>query len=360
MEMSAVHGTVILAQSDHYQEVMLTSVFLSMNLAVRKIRRDLPLLHEIKAVCDSTRGTIVVCADLGRVAMERMLWPQFARSIRSLIGNVELLATHDNLIRVDHRVRSWAMKHGAHDVIPRLSHVRVKSSVRPLMEPMSQIFGIEPDAQRVSEYVSGLHGNLRDEADKFSTYQHTWRKLEGVGHIPDLIAESMMDSGSVQAMDRRYRLKTYPNCFLGREATTWLSSNLSISRAQAVDVGELLRVLGFVYHVAMDQPFADSDFYYRYRRETGVLTKIDPDMVMEEGLSIRGFDIKDRTWRGISFPRCFVGAEAVKWMSSFYGISMEDAISLGQLMLDIYLFRHVTDEHGFVDQPFFYRMTLDS
>ena len=48
----AVQGTVILAQADHYQEMLLSSAILSMNLAVRKVRRDLPLLHEIKAVKD--------------------------------------------------------------------------------------------------------------------------------------------------------------------------------------------------------------------------------------------------------------------------------------------------------------------
>jgi hypothetical protein len=357
--MSAVNGTVILAQSDHYQETLLSSAFLSMNLAVRKVKKELPLIHEIKAISAATRGQVLICADLARIAQERMLWPQFAAAVRSIVGDVDFLANQSRLLRTSHTTRAWAMKHGAVDLFGRVSHLRIRSSMRPVLDAVSQIFATEHDPMRIDDYIRGMHGALSDDADEFAVLQSAWRRLEGAGYSPEMIAEEMMESSRVEVRDRRFRLKLYPQCFLGNQAVDWISQHLSLSRAQAEDVGNLLLELGLFYHVAKDQPLKDGEFYYRYAAPDAILGRLDLDLVMAEARELRGFDRQDRRWRGINFPRCFVGSEAVDWLSQFYGIERNEAICLGQVLHDIYHFRHVADEHGFVDQGYFYRMTMD-
>jgi Domain found in Dishevelled, Egl-10, and Pleckstrin (DEP) len=357
--MNAVNGTVILAQSDHYQETLLTSAFLSMNLAVRKVKKELPLIHEIKAIRSATRGQVIVCADLARIAQERMLWPQFTAAVRSIVGDVEFVANQSSLLRPSHTARAWAMKHGAVDLFGRVSHLRVGGSMRPVMDVVSQIFRTEHDSARVDDYIRGMHGALNDDADECAVLQNAWKRLEAAGQPPAMIAEEMIDSGRVEVRDRRYRLKLYPNCFLGSEAVDWISRHLSVGRAQAENVGNLLMKLGYFYHVAKDQPLKDGEFYYRYSAPEGALGLLDIDLVMAESRELRGFDSQDRRWRGMSFPRCFVGSEAVDWLSSFYGIERNEAICLGQVLYDLYHFRHVADEHDFVDHDYFYRMTMD-
>lgn len=358
--MNAVHGTVILAQSDHYQEMLIAAALHSMNIAVRKVKKDLPLLHEIKVTRETTRGMVLVCVDLDRIAQERMLWPQFTRALHEIVGDIGLLANQSKLIRVSHLARSWAMKHGAIDLIGRVSHLRVSTSMRPLMEAMKDFFSIEPDPARIHEFITGMHGSIDEKADTAFENQKTWQRLESIGMPPDLIIDAMLDSGKVISEDRRYRFKTYRNCFLGNEATLWIAEHLSTSAAQAQDIGKLLMGLGCLYHVIKDQPFINDKFFYRFVRPSQALGLMDLDLVMHESREMRGFDVQDRTWRGMRFQKSFIGSEAAQWISQMYGLNSEDAIALGQLLHDIHHFQHVTGQHGFIDHEFYYRMTLDS
>ncbi len=357
--MKTVHGTVILAQTDHYQEMILSAALLSMNLTVRKVRQDMPLLHEIKSIFGSVRGRVVVCADLKRIAQERLLWPQFTGAVRELVGDVDFLATQSRLLRPTQIARAWAMKHGAYDLVGHISHLRMAASMRHVIGAMEYFFAVDTSVNRIAEFVSGMYGSIDENADEFVSLQKTWLRLEGSGQLPDIIAQAMVESDRVQSKDRLYRLTTYKDCFLGKDAATWIEEYLSVSRRQAEDVGNLLLKLGFFYHVAKDQSFRDGDFFYRLAAPEKAIELIDLDLVMEESRRLRGFDAQNRTWRGIRFPKVFVGSEAVGWLSSFYGINFNDAIALGQILNDIYYFRHVADEHDFVDRDYFYRMTID-
>jgi hypothetical protein len=54
-----------------------------------------------------------------------------------------------------------------------------------------------------------------------------------------------------------------------------------------------------------------------------------------------------------------VGREAVDWLAATYGIGREDAVTLGQRLVDLRLAHHVLDEHDFVDGYYFYRFYDD-
>ena len=72
-----------------------------------------------------------------------------------------------------------------------------------------------------------------------------------------------------------------------------------------------------------------------------------------------GVAISDRRHRLSTYPRCFVGAEAVAWLMRVEDISRDEAVHLGQLMLERGLMHHVLDEHPFQDGEFFYRFYAD-
>jgi hypothetical protein len=75
--------------------------------------------------------------------------------------------------------------------------------------------------------------------------------------------------------------------------------------------------------------------------------------------SEQGVEIKTRRHKLMLFQRCFLGNEAVDWMVSQVKVSREDAIALGQKMLDKGIFQHVANEHQFKDEPLFYRFNED-
>ena len=75
--------------------------------------------------------------------------------------------------------------------------------------------------------------------------------------------------------------------------------------------------------------------------------------------SENGVEIKTRRHKLKLFQRSFLGNEAVDWIVKKVKVSREDAIALGQKMIDKGIFQHVTEEHQFKDEPLFYRFNED-
>ncbi len=72
-----------------------------------------------------------------------------------------------------------------------------------------------------------------------------------------------------------------------------------------------------------------------------------------------GVDIRDRRFGLKLYQRCFVGREAVQWFAQHQLASREEAIRLGQILVDRGIIHHVTDEHDFQDDYLFYRFFVD-
>ncbi|NES02481.1 MAG: mechanosensitive ion channel [Okeania sp. SIO2F4] len=86
---------------------------------------------------------------------------------------------------------------------------------------------------------------------------------------------------------------------------------------------------------------------------------IDIDTLVEEMRGLNGVSIKDRQHRWDTYSKCFVGSEAVKWLMETQKLNLNQAISLGQLLIDRGLIHHVVDRHGFKNQNLFYRFYED-
>ncbi len=74
------------------------------------------------------------------------------------------------------------------------------------------------------------------------------------------------------------------------------------------------------------------------------------------------FDVQDRTYGFPSktYPKCFVGSEAVaQLVEEGIACDAEDAVRIGNMLLDAGVFHHVLDEHAFKDEKLFYRFISD-
>lgn len=67
--------------------------------------------------------------------------------------------------------------------------------------------------------------------------------------------------------DRRWRLLTYSKCFLGSDAVTWMTKNLSQNREASVVTGQRLMDAGIIHHVTHSELFSDSEYYYRFQED---------------------------------------------------------------------------------------------
>lgn len=72
-----------------------------------------------------------------------------------------------------------------------------------------------------------------------------------------------------------------------------------------------------------------------------------------------GVPIADRRHRLRRYPRCFVGADAIAWLVANEGLRHDEAVAVGELMVERNLLHHVLDEHTFHDGNLFYRFRAD-
>ncbi|MBT9312346.1 mechanosensitive ion channel domain-containing protein [Leptothoe kymatousa] len=72
-----------------------------------------------------------------------------------------------------------------------------------------------------------------------------------------------------------------------------------------------------------------------------------------------GIDIQDRRFRLTVYANCFIGSEAVTWLTRTQNATREAAVRLGQALIEQGICHHVTDEHPFKDEYLFYRFYED-
>lgn len=89
------------------------------------------------------------------------------------------------------------------------------------------------------------------------------------------------------------------------------------------------------------------------------LTQLDLEKLIADMRSEGGLDIRDRRYNLNVYPNCFVGSEAVNWLVERQKYQREEAIEIGQILIEKAIIHHVTDEHSFKDGYFFYRFFRD-
>lgn len=86
---------------------------------------------------------------------------------------------------------------------------------------------------------------------------------------------------------------------------------------------------------------------------------IDFKKLVAKMRDLGGLHLKNRRYKLRIYPKCFVGSEAVEWMKLEYNLSTEQAVRLGQRLVDEKIIHHVVDEHNFADSYLFYRFYWD-
>ncbi len=87
-----------------------------------------------------------------------------------------------------------------------------------------------------------------------------------------------------------------------------------------------------------------------------------PEDLEQLVIQMRGADgviIQDRLYNLKIYPNCFVGAEAVQWFMSNLGLTLNEAVRVGQRLLKRGVIHHVVDEQDFKNDYLFYRFYVD-
>lgn len=92
---------------------------------------------------------------------------------------------------------------------------------------------------------------------------------------------------------------------------------------------------------------------------TDRINLIDLEKLVAKMRTVGGIKIKNRVYRLKEYPYCFIGSEAVRWLMHNLKLSREEAIRLGQRLIDDKWIHHVSDSHDFKDEELFYRFYWD-
>ena len=242
--------------------------------------------------------------------------------------------------------RHWVRSLGFADLYPEFSIADIAGSLGQALKAMDV-----PVEQ--SEMASNLSAMVSDT--KVSNPRDRLRRLTG------LSAEALTQKlrGLVDVRDRMFRLKTYPHCFVGEEATTTIAKTFRCSHTQAVALGQDLGTLGLLEHVTDDHAFENAHLYFRWG--TSDVADHLPLGQVYAGLTAReGVPVEDRSYLGRSYPRCWVGSEAVDWLCKRYELSRRDSVIVLRRLAQFGLVEHVLQEHSLKDRDHFYRFTHSS
>lgn len=169
-------------------------------------------------------------------------------------------------------------------------------------------------------------------------------------------AESLAQAmfSGVRSVDRSYHLSTYPVCFLGSDAASWLRTQYKCSSETAVKLGQALLSLGLMHHVIHEHGFENADFFYRLDA-TEHTAQTHLGQLLTELQAADGLEISDRSYLGKLYPACWVAKDAVSWLSKKHRLPRYEAENLLNRLLSYGLLEHVTLAHRVKDANLFFK-----
>ncbi|EAW37617.1 hypothetical protein L8106_16509 [Lyngbya sp. PCC 8106] len=118
-------------------------------------------------------------------------------------------------------------------------------------------------------------------------------------------------------------------------------------------------IQSWVQSNGMDFPQLDAVTEKNIIEEPIIQDEYNWDQIVTRMRGENGIEIKERRFQLKSFPKVFLGTDAVNWLMKFENSTRQEAILIGQLMVQKGIIHHVLDEHDFKDEPLFYRFYID-
>jgi hypothetical protein len=330
----------ILAPVSPYQEAIWTAALELAGLATQSIGPA----DSVARFAAETAPTALLVLDLRRLAEESRDLIAYANALRERRPAQTWIAALDACVSVTESERALAHAVGAVDLVAMVDHKNLPS-LRTVSGALARA-GFPSDAE-------ALYGTLRSRPPR--GLPPALALLHGAGVSAQAIVGHMLGRGGIARADRRYVGKTYVDCFIGSEAVDWLVRATGASRAAAVEVGQFLLEHGAYHHVVKAHPFRDEYLYYRFATTSAAVEAIALDDLVKQMWALGGLAVAPRSYHGKTYDDCFVGSEAVDWIVRRTALSREEAVTLGQQLVDLGLAHHVVDAHPFKDGPYFFR-----
>jgi len=167
-------------------------------------------------------------------------------------------------------------------------------------------------------------------------------------------------SNELDIRNRFYRLRSYTDCFAGRDLVDYFVRRFGLSRVQAVRLGRLLLAKELVRHVSGEHDFEDGSLFYSFSEDQASekqspISSAAANDIAQEMRHTDGVNVGTRRRWLINYPDCFHGKEVVDWICETTGVSRTAALQVGEAMLANNRIRHVLDVQPFRDDGHLFR-----
>lgn len=353
---------VVLALASEPQDAIVTAALLAQGITVTSVP---PAAHlettVMQARRDSDASPPLLVIDLAALAQLASGAAEFCAWQRLHCADTDLLLYCSGLYTVNGQARAWAQQLGARDLLPGCDLAHSRESLLPALATILEAVSATSLNEAGDAALQRALQALPPALDSSTLVAQAWRHmhtLRGFGFEAGELLALMAGANGVEIRARTYRARTYDECFVGADAVNWLMQTTRVTRAEALRIGQALLELGHLYHVVREQPFQDGHFFYRISADTPRLNALDLHAVttrLREG----GVRIANRRFHGVTYAACFVGAHAMAWMREQFHLSENEAMTLGQRLMDLFLVHHVVDRQPFRGGKFFYRFYRD-
>ena len=344
----SLHANIALAFADPADESLWRGILASQGVV------------GVAAGADLT-GCAALVADVAALARRGMSPPAAARWLRESHPGVSLLVRAPGRAGFTTAEREWARASGIDSLLPGGTVAAWDESIKPMTERILSSAGLPPlDVRALERHVRDLVKRgvePRPSAPK-DVYADAY-VLRTQNVDPLALHEAMQQPGGVAVEDRTFRGKTYAQCFVASEAIDWMERNHGLRRVMAETACRFLWRTGRIHHVVRDARFADDYLFFRFAGTRNQLARLDLAALEHAMGDAGGLAIADRTWHGRTFARCFVGLEAVEWIMRRERLPFGAAEAVGQGLMELGMLRHVTGEHDFIGDNYFYRLAAD-
>uniref|UniRef100_A0A7N6BSC9 Uncharacterized protein n=1 Tax=Anabas testudineus TaxID=64144 RepID=A0A7N6BSC9_ANATE len=157
--------------------------------------------------------------------------------------------------------------------------------------------------------------------------------------------------------DRRYHLRTYPNCFIAQELLDWLVSHKEApDRATAVCLMQQLMDHNIVHHVCDKRLiFKDAKLLYRFRKDDGTFP-----FNTEMKVFMHGQRLYEQEELGVSYHRSFPGCQLIDWLlQNSEAESRRQGLELCCALQEHGIIQHVAKQHDFFDSGLLYQFCIN-
>ncbi|XP_070600550.1 DEP domain-containing mTOR-interacting protein-like [Erythrolamprus reginae] len=169
--------------------------------------------------------------------------------------------------------------------------------------------------------------------------------------------------------DRRYHLRTYPNCFVAKELTDWLIDHKEApDRETGIRLMQKLMDHDILHHVCDEHSdYKDAKLLYRFRKDDGTFPLNKEVKVFLRGQSLYetliGMDnsiLKAREENLVKYQRSFLGCEMVDWLVEEGEVAnRKEATELCQTLLEHGIIQQVSAQCHFYDRDLLYQFRIN-